>query len=237
MYGRIIIPILSTLILTPHALAGDPAAAAGLTVAYTLPKVTVTHYSATPRGGRPCRLEGGNGGPDSSPSGVRPLSARIDKPGNIKGRTAVLAAVPQRGGNSSMYGCFFALPDAYPGKLFFAGDRYGKGSNGKWKTDISSSCNSIVNKTLRSSVIVYNCKGAKGNPAARQVKRDPPAPPKRVVKNDKPVFKESYQPVSAPAAKKQRSASKRSSSRNRAPASQSYDWAKWIWQNQMESGG
>ena len=130
-----------------------------LSIAYTIPKVQVTHYSATPRGGRPCKYECGSngcvGGRDESSSGVRPLSATIEKPGVIKGRRAVLTAVPQRGGSGGVFGCFFALPDAYPGVLFFAGDVYGEGSNGKLKTDVSSECTPRVNKTLYSRMEVF----------------------------------------------------------------------------------
>lgn len=150
----------------------------GLTVSQTIPNNLVTHYSATPRGGRQCRLEGGAGGRDESNSGLRPSQYRLDHPKLYKGRPTVLAAVPQRGGTAGVFGCFFALPDAHPGVLFYAGDRYGSGSNGKRKTDVSSPCTKIVNKSVRSRLVVYNCPGKKGGyapPVKRDVaKKEPP---------------------------------------------------------------
>lgn len=214
--------------LTPSADAGDaPAAANDLTVAYTLPKVQVTHYSATPRGGRPCKYECSRGkcvgGKDESPSGVRPLSATIENPGTIKGRKAVLTAVPQRGGSGGTFGCFFALPDAYPGVLFFAGDVYGTGSNGKNKTDVSSQCTPRVNQTKYSRMEVYNCKGIKGIPIGQQVQRDRAQPPRRVARNE--PAEESV----APAPSRRQATRQPSRTQRRAPASEEYDWAKWIW--------
>ncbi len=218
----------------PAAFAGDvPAAASDLTVAYTLPKVQVTHYSATPRGGRPCKYECSRGrcvgGKDESPSGVRPLSATIENPGTIKGRKAVLTAVPQRGGSGGTFGCFFALPDAYPGVLFFAGDVYGTGSNGKNKADVSSLCTPRVNQTKYSRMEVYNCKGLKGIPNGQQVQRERPQPPKRVAASE--PAEESLQPAPA----RRQASSPPARPQRRAPASEEYDWAKWIWN--QNSGG
>lgn len=151
----------------------------GLTVSMTYPSVLVTHYSATPRGGAPCRYEcytrGGRrhcvGGPDKSPVGLRPSEHRLDRPGQYYGRPTVLAAVPQRRGTAGLLGCFFSLPDAHPGVLFFGGDTYGAGSNGKIKTDVSSACSPIVNLTQHSRLVAYNCPGRKGG-VAPPVKRD-----------------------------------------------------------------
>lgn len=226
----ILLTILLTM-LTASAHAGDVPAASDLTVAYTIPKVQVTHYSATPRGGRPCKYECGKngcvGGKDESPSGVRPLSATIEKPGTIKGRNAVLTAVPQKGGSGGTFGCFFALPDAYPGTLFFAGDVYGRGSNGKLKTDVSSQCTPRVNQTKYSRMQVYNCKGIKGIPVGQQVQRDPPKRPVR----PEPVVQPSA-PAPLPTAQRQRP----QRAPERAPASQDYDWAKWLWSNMSQGG-
>jgi hypothetical protein len=165
------------LFLPATAFAGGVDPFQGLTVSMTYPKDVVTHYSATPRGGRRCRLEGGLGGRDESPSGLRPSQYRLDHPGTWHGRPTVLAAVPQRGGNSGIFGCYFGLPDAHPGVLFYAGDRYGRDSNNKIKTDISSPCTSVVNKTQRSRLVVYNCPGKKGG-YAPPLKRDPAQEPK-----------------------------------------------------------
>lgn len=227
-------PIIQTLTLTlsflaPPAFAGDaPAAAEGLTVAHTIARVQVTHYSATPRGGRPCKYECGKngcvGGRDESPSGVRPLSATIEQPGSIKGRQAVLTAVPQKGGSGGIFGCFFALPDAYPGVLFFAGDVYGTGSNGKLKTDVSSQCTPRVNQTKYSRMEVYSCKGVKGVPVGQQVQRDPPKKPTRPEPVAEPTRPEQVAQPSRPA-NQQRPP-------RRAPAAEEeFDWMKWLWQN------
>ncbi|HEY8278083.1 MAG TPA: hypothetical protein VIH99_00575 [Bdellovibrionota bacterium] len=155
--------LLLTSLFAPSEGKADPFA--GLTVSMTYPRNLVTHYSATPRGGPRCRLEHGAGGPDESPSGLRPLQYRIDKPGMHHGRPTVLAAVPQKGGNSGIFGCFFSLPDAHPGVLFYAGDRYGPDSNYQIKTDVSSPCTSIVNEQQRSRLLVYNCPGRRGGSA------------------------------------------------------------------------
>lgn len=221
-------------IFAPAAHGGDmPGAAGDLTVAYTLPKVQVTHYSATPRGGRPCRYECSRGkcvgGKDESPSGVRPLSATIENPGTIKGRKAVLTAVPQRGGSGGTFGCFFALPDAYPGVLFFAGDVYGTGSNGKNKTDVSSQCTPRVNQTKYSRMEVYNCKGLKGIPNGQQVQRERAQPPKRVARS------EPNEEGVEPATSRRQATRQPTRTQRRAPASEEYDWAKWIWS--QNSGG
>lgn len=157
-----------------------------MTPSMTYPRATITHYSATPRGGSVCRFEGGVGGKDESPSGIRPLSATITKPGMIKGKLATLTAVPQSGGNSGTYGCFFALPDAYPGKLFYAGDRYGTGSNGKVKVDISSPCTSIVNKSMKSKIVVYDCPGKKGGSGKKITRKDHEPTPKSKTAVKKP---------------------------------------------------
>lgn len=224
--------LLTLTLISAEALAGDSpavAAAEGLTVAHTIRRVQVTHYSATPRGGRPCKYECDRrgrcvGGKDESPSGVRPLSATIEKPGTIKGRNAVLTAVPQKGGSGGIFGCFFALPDAYPGTLFFAGDVYGRGSNGKLKTDVSSQCTPRVNDTKYSRMVVYSCKGIKGIPVGQQVQREPP---KRPVKPVEPVqIARPTGPAKKPAAQ-----------RARAPASQDYDWSRWLWDDLSRSGG
>jgi hypothetical protein len=158
-------PLLFLLSLLPlSALAGDPPPGrpssnlfSGLSVTRTYDRVKVTHYSATPDGGRPCRFENGIGGPDDSSSGFKPLSHRIDKPGLIYGRPTTLAALPQIGGTAGASRCYFALPDVYPGKLFFGGDVYGPDSNHLHKTDISSPCTSIVNVTKHSKMVVYDC--------------------------------------------------------------------------------
>lgn len=156
--------LLLALFLATPALAGDPPPwrrssdlFSGLTVTRTYDRVKVTHYSATPDGERPCPLEDGIGGADESSSGFKPLSHRIDKPGLIYGRPTTLAALPQRGGTAGAKRCYFALPDAYPGKLFFGGDVYGPDSNNLLKTDISSPCTSIVNVTKYSKMVVYDC--------------------------------------------------------------------------------
>lgn len=184
--------LLLSLFLFTSAYAGDapPRASSsplfeGLTVTKTYPKVKITHYSATPDGGRNCRYEGGIGGRDESPTGFKPLSHRLDKPGPIYGRPAILTALPQEGGTHGAYRCYFALPDAYPGKLFFGGDVYGPDSNGLFKTDVSSPCTSVVNETKYSKMIVYDCgsRAAKVGPLYKQnriVKPSPPAPPKPV---------------------------------------------------------
>ena len=136
---------------------GKPDLFVGFTESKIYQKVKITHYSATPIGGRQCRYENGIGGRDESSSGFRPLAHRIDKPGLIYGRPATLAALPQEGGTRGAYKCFFALPDAYPGKLFYGGDFYGPDSNGLMKTDISSPCTEIVNVTKFSKMVVYDC--------------------------------------------------------------------------------
>jgi|GEM_PF-3973716 len=146
-----------------HAAEQNSALFEHLTVSKTYKRVQITHYSATPDNGRVCRYEQGIGGRDESPSGFRPLSHRLGKPGPIYGRPTILTAVPQEGGTNGAYRCFFALPDAYPGKLFFGGDVYGPDSNGLFKTDISSPCTSVVNVTKYSRMIVYDC----GSRAAR----------------------------------------------------------------------
>ena len=133
----------------------------------------------------------------------------------------MLTAVPQRGGSGGVFGCFFALPDAYPGVLFFAGDVYGEGSNGKLKTDVSSECTPRVNKTLYSRMEVFNCKGLKGIPAGQTVKRDPPAPPRQVSQSER-----SQEP--APQRNRQQT-------RNREPANEGYDWVRAVWD--IGSGG
>ena len=95
------------------------------------------------------------------------------------GLISVLAAVPQQGGNAGIFGCFFGLPDAHPGVLFYAGDRYGEDSNGKIKTDVSSPCTNIVNRTQRSRLVVYNCPGKKGGkapPLVREAASEEPKP-------------------------------------------------------------
>jgi hypothetical protein len=147
------------LIFPFFALSGEPTTALfeNLTVSKVYPEVQITHYSATPEDGSVCDLEGGIGGPNESPSGFRPLSHRIDRPGPIYGRPAVLTAVTQEGGTRGAYRCFFSLPDAYPGRLFFGGDFYGPDSNDMMKTDISSPCTSIVNVTKHSRMVVYDC--------------------------------------------------------------------------------
>lgn len=129
----------------------------------------ITHYSATPKGGSVCRYEGGVGGPDTSPSGFNPLSHTIDDAldgrhmNAIYGKQAVMAAVPQSGGTASLYNCFFTLPDAYPGILFFGGDFYGEDSNDRIKVDVSSKCTSRVNRTLQSRIVVKSCHGDGGS--------------------------------------------------------------------------
>ncbi len=181
-------PFALALLLTSTALAGNPPPARrtpdlffGLTVTRTYPRVKITHYSATSDSGDICRYENGIGGPDKSPTGFRPLSHRIDKPGLIYGRPATLAALPQSGGTAGAYRCYFALPDAYPGKLFFGGDVYGPASNGLMKADISSPCTSIINVTKRSKMIVYDCgqQAKRAGPLWKQVAVQPkpkPAP-------------------------------------------------------------
>lgn len=171
--GSLVVTLLASVLTTAFlfsalsARAGDPPPRkdlfVGLTVTKTYPRVKVTHYSATPRGGRVCPYENGIGGADESASGFRPLQHTITKPGLIYGRPTTLTAVPQEGGTAGVFKCYFALPDVYPGKLFFAGDTYGEDSNGLLKTDVSSPCTEVVNVTKFSKMVVYDC----GRQAAR----------------------------------------------------------------------
>lgn len=234
----------------------------GMTVSQVIPRATITHYAATPKGGSPCRHECYKGkcvgGPDASPSGVRPLSATIDKPGSIRGRTAVLTAVPQRGGNASMFGCFFAIPDVYPGTLFFAGDRYGPDSNGKFKTDVSTQCESKapwkggspyrVKNSKTSKLIVYNCPGIKGIKAS--VARDKPtkvpasvarAPaPKSEPDELKPFPSEDIAPApvaSAPKKKRKPTVARESRppTRHRREPAAARPWTETFWEDHMRN--
>jgi hypothetical protein len=187
-----ILPIL--LFLASPAFAGDVDPFDGLTVSQTIKRVQVTHYSATERGQSPCKYECYTnkrtgrrtcvGGKDESPSGLSPVQYRLDHPKAYMGRPTVLAAVPQSGGSAGIKGCFFALPDAHPGVLFYGGDWYGSGSNNKLKIDVSSQCSTIVNETNYSKLIAYNCPGKKGGkapPIPREPASEPPPkeePPK-----------------------------------------------------------
>lgn len=261
-----------SLLLPALAMAGgpgEPGGADGMKVSAVIPAATITHYAATPKGGRPCRHEcipgrGCVGGPDASPSGIKPLSATIDKPGTIRGKAAVLTAVPQKGGNASMFGCFFAIPNAYPGKLFFAGDRYGPDSNGKTKTDVSSQCDSpnpwysgkkgeskyrVNTSRYKEKIVVYDCPGIKG--IARDISRKKPKKvPESVAKA--PAADEGSDDISTPSSppsavpemsappRKQAKSPKRAPPAKRAPASRPAAPANWsddFWERHRQNGG
>ena len=56
---------------------------------------------------------------------------------------------------------------------------YCEHSNGKIKTDVSSPCTNIVNRTQRSRLVVYNCPGKKGGkapPLVREAASEEPKP-------------------------------------------------------------
>lgn len=104
--------------------------------------ITLTKYSAE------CKLDvdnngNGIGGKNESPSGYKPLDWTLEKR-----REIVLTAVPQEGGTSGLFGkCFKILSDGIdPNQVFFAGDRYGTGSNNQNKIDISVECTDEVKK-------------------------------------------------------------------------------------------
>lgn len=80
------------------------------------------------------------GGKNESPSGVKPLDACLEK--FMKGEAQmVLVAVPQEGDFAKFFNKCVRIKslDDKAGKCVpvFAGDRYGKGSNGQAKMDVS----------------------------------------------------------------------------------------------------
>lgn len=86
------------------------------------------------------------GGPNGSPSKLKPRSHTVDGPSPV-----VLVAVPQMGGTKSLVGCFLEMDFSrstvppkmrkmFESKMYFAGDHYGRGSDGMAKADISYEC-------------------------------------------------------------------------------------------------
>lgn len=111
---------------------------------YTFSRVELTAYSAGY-----CRYDRSGGGYHaSSDRRINPRNHTID--GKRDSDNVVVAAVPQWGGTSPLYGCFFKV--VFPQKnlsstqkkmeekVFFAADHYGAGSDGRRKIDISYEC-------------------------------------------------------------------------------------------------
>lgn len=130
---------LSILLLSGTANAQGAAGAARAAMSGAKGGITLTGYSAN------CEEFDGPvetmGGKDESPSGLKPREHTIDGSAEV-----VLAALPQEGGTSDLYGKCFTIshPDVDEKKIFYGGDRYGKGSNGQSKIDISHECTAAV---------------------------------------------------------------------------------------------
>lgn len=137
----------------------DATASSGGTVAFS--GVKLTAYSAA------CRYDSA-GGPNGSPSTLPPRSYTVDGSSPV-----AMVAVPQMGGTKSLVGCFLKLdvsgvrgiPSSIrrqmESKIFFAGDHYGRGSNGMKKMDISYECRpGLQNYTFHNAKVrKLNCVG------------------------------------------------------------------------------
>jgi hypothetical protein len=131
--------------LSAHAGLGDSPTNSTGSTGGSKGGIKLTNYSAS------CNKcgETGIGGKDESPGGLKPSEYTLDQPGrSADGKAIVVVAVPQSGGTADLFKKCFKISSGdlesasanAKDVLFYASDRYGEGSNGQNKIDISRQC-------------------------------------------------------------------------------------------------